>query len=157
MKSIYASLRERWTPGRVIVALTTLLAMVAPPIAAFAATWVATHFPGLPPIDPDWLAGIFVTSVIATITPIVVLGFKRLDGQMQYERLVADPHSLTEEKVLRAKAPPTGRVLDAQLTSPEIAGDPAFILSDDGDIAESDVDDPDALARREREQLEGPQ
>ena len=112
MKEVYASLRSKWTPGRVIVALTALLAATVPAATAIVTTWLAANFPGLPPIDPEMLAGIFITTILGVLTPIVVLGFKRLDGQMQYERLVADPDSLTEEKILKSAAPPATGATD---------------------------------------------
>jgi len=141
IREIYAAIRMKLTPGRVIVLLTSGLALVLPPIAAFAATWVAKHFPGLPPIDPNWLAGLFATSIIATVTPIVILGFKRLDGLAKYEALVADPYMNTEQKVL-----PEG----AKLKSLDGPGE---LSQPDEDIAESDVDDADDAERRERTEL----
>jgi hypothetical protein len=141
IREIYAAIRMKFTPGRVIVLLTSLLAVVLPPISAFCATWIAQHFPGLPPIDPNWLAGIFATSIIATVTPIVILGFKRLDGLVKYEALVADPYMNTEQTILPEGAKLKGLDGPGELSRP---GE---------DIAESEVDDPDEVARREREEL----
>lgn len=91
IREIYAKLREAWPLNRFVVAITPLITLASAAISGAVATWVAVHFPGLPPIDPGWLAGIFAASGVTTATSFFLMARKWLDGHIQYEKLLADP------------------------------------------------------------------
>lgn len=59
--------------------INRIVALLAAPFAAVAgglAAWLGAHFPGLPPLDPNWLAGIFSVAAASAAT----LAYKWLDG-----------------------------------------------------------------------------
>lgn len=149
-----------WPPNRIVTVLGPLVFVPAAGwVAVKAAEW------GLPPIDPGFLAGIFVAGALAGLTTIK----KFIDGWIAYEAQLASP----DQKPVLAKVhrvPPAeikegGVPLPPGGTGGEGSGggieegppDADFILSQPSDIAESDADDPDALARAEQEHAERPQ
>jgi hypothetical protein len=81
---LWARLREAWPVNRVVAALTPIVFV---PAAGFIATWVAVHFPGLPPIDPGWLTGIFVAGALTAGTT----AYKWLDGWQKHEFVTRAP------------------------------------------------------------------
>lgn len=80
IKDLYARLREAWPVNRVVASLTPIVFV---PVAGFVAAWTADNFPGLPPMDENWLAGIFIAGAISALTA----AYKWLDGWQKYETL----------------------------------------------------------------------
>lgn len=71
------AVQASFPPNRVAV----LLAPLAATVGGALASWVASSFPGLPPIDPGWIAGIFVAGAAAALIPI----YKWIDGWQKAE------------------------------------------------------------------------
>lgn len=71
------TLQATFPPNRVAV----LLAPLAATVGGALASWVASSLPGLPPIDPGWIAGIFVAGAAAALIPI----YKWIDGWQKAE------------------------------------------------------------------------
>lgn len=70
-------LQETFPPNRLVALLTPVFAS----LAGFIASWTAENFPGLPPMDENWLAGIFIAGAFSAI----VAAFQWIDGWQKYE------------------------------------------------------------------------
>ena len=81
VNSIIDKLQEVFPVNRIVVLLTPVFAA----LSGWAATWAAENMPGLPPLDPHWLAGIFVAGAVAAITA----AYAWIDGWQGYEQAKA--------------------------------------------------------------------
>lgn len=91
IRQIYAKLRAAWPPNRFLVAITPLITLISGSVSGAAATWLAVHFPGIPPLDPGWLAGIFIAMGTSSALSFFLLARKWLDGHIKYEAMLASP------------------------------------------------------------------
>lgn len=82
LRLVWLRLRAAWPVNRVVAALTPIIFV---PVAGFLATWVASHFPGLPAINPTALAGIFALGAASALAA----AYKWLDGWQKHEQNVA--------------------------------------------------------------------
>jgi len=135
LQKLYAKLREQWPPNRVVAVLAAPLAS----LAGFVATWVAAHFPGIPPLDPNWLAGIFTVATSGAI----VAAYKWLDGWQKYEAQLASPTADPMLSRYHRKQPPIQQnespaAADNAAGGPYIEADDDFLLSQPDDIAPED-------------------
>ncbi len=76
LSTLYGAIRSKISVERIVALLTPLFAIAAGAIAL----WVAQHFPGLPSIDPGWLAGIFAVGAASA----VAAALKWLDGRLKW-------------------------------------------------------------------------
>lgn len=149
-RDLYGKLRQAWPPNRVVTLLGPLVFVPAAGwLAVKAAEW------GLPNVDPGFLVGVFAAGALAAIESLR----KFMDGWIQYEAQLADPDKDPVLAKVHQKPPPevkeSGEIVGGGDQVP--SGDGDYELSQPDDIAESDIDDPDEVERREREELEGPQ
>jgi hypothetical protein len=99
-----------------------LTPLVFAPVAGFLTAWVAKNFPGLPPIDPAHVTALFAAGSLSALT----MGYKFVHGSQQDEKF-------QHEQKMKGVHP------DQQLEE-----------ANAHDIAESDMDPPDAPERRKR-------
>lgn len=146
-------LKKNWPPNRVVVLLTPVLFV---PVAG----WVTVKAAQLGlNLDHDQVVGAFVAGGLAAIT----MAYKFLSGWQAYEAQIADPDKKPILAPGHQDPPPVAKEGGEEI--PESGNDSQVyadmdddaILSRPADIAESDIDDPEALERRERSELGGPQ
>ena len=70
-------LQEAFPPNRIAVLLTPVFAAAS----GWAATWAADNLPGLPPLDADWLSGVFIAGAISA----AAAAYKWIDGWQKFE------------------------------------------------------------------------
>jgi len=84
-----AYLKQTFPPNRVVLILTPIVLV---PAAAAATGWLATNFPGLPPLDPTQVTVLMGGAVAAVIG----LTYKWLSNWGQYEARRAEGRELSE-------------------------------------------------------------
>lgn len=93
LKLLWSRIRAAWPVNRVMTAITPWVTIVSAAASGWVVSWAAANMPGLPPIDPNWLAGIFTAGALAGAGAAVSAFRKWMDGHIQYEKLLADPSS----------------------------------------------------------------
>lgn len=78
MDGLIARVEAAWPVNRVVAVLGPIVFV---PIAGFLASWTAAHFPGLPAINSNWLAGIFALGAASALAAV----YKWLDGWQKHE------------------------------------------------------------------------
>lgn len=124
IRDLYARLREAWPVNRVVAALTPIVFV---PLAGFVSSWTADNFPGLPPMDENWLAGIFVAGAVSALAA----AYKWLDGWQNYEALGRLPEVFPADDDIDLSQPddethPDDALLedDPEMDDPEIPRNP---------------------------------
>lgn len=92
-------IKKAWPVNRVV---TTLTPLVFVPVSGALTAWLGTHFPGLPPMDPGFVTGMFALGAASAYG-----AFDRWIKGWQKDKIV--PKQIVENKVIQQKAPATSR------------------------------------------------
>lgn len=78
--------QAKFPPNRLVaLAMALLIPTAITPAAAYVATWVPAHFPGLPAFTPAQLTAFAITGGLAALTAGVTAGYKYIDGWQDHE------------------------------------------------------------------------
>lgn len=140
-KELWSYIRDKFPPARAVLYLTPIFL----PILAYVNAWIASNAPWIDQyVSQSEREGIF----IATIGAGVALAYKWLDGRAKWEQAQINAHlALVQAGKTAADLPP------GVLEIGPGQKDDGMILSEPGDIAESDADPPEFDERRERDEL----
>lgn len=150
-QDLWPQIREKFPPARAVVVLVGFGA----PLVGIVNAWIANHAPLIAEqVGPQEMFGVWA----GTVAALVALGYKWLDGRAKWEAGQVNAHVELAKQGLNPSDLPSGVLepppapSDTNLTGEDGYGglDDDALLSQPDDIAESDIDDPDAAERRER-------
>lgn len=90
LNTIIDKLQATFPVNRIVVLLTPVFVA----ISGWLSTWAAQNLPGIPPLDSDWLTGIFVAGALSAATA----AYKWIDGWQKHERDARDPAMLDSKR-----------------------------------------------------------